>query len=77
MEPQAKALDLVPETMATVYKVLPLTYENKVLTVAVPKEGKDALIDLKNFLDLREVRFTIKPLEEIEIEIAKAYNRGD
>jgi type IV pilus assembly protein PilB len=74
MEPQAEALKLVPETMAFVYRVLPLTIQDGILTVAL-SEAVDpkALEDLKNFLDLREIRYIIKPEEEIEEGIRNAY----
>ena len=35
VKPQPEALQLVPETMATVYKVLPLSLKDKVLTVVI------------------------------------------
>ena len=35
MKPDWAALNLVPETMATVFRVLPLTFQDGVLTVAI------------------------------------------
>jgi type IV pilus assembly protein PilB len=72
MEPQLEALKLVPETVAAVYKVVPLTYQEGVLAVAVAEEAVFALDDLKNFTGVRELRHVIKPIDEIE-EAWKAY----
>jgi type IV pilus assembly protein PilB len=73
-KPQADALALVPETMATVYKVLPLTLRDKVLTVAIGDPANvAALDDLRNLLSLSEVVANLAPPNLIQEAIAKNY----
>jgi hypothetical protein len=72
MEPETDALKLIPEPMAVVYKVVPLTFHEGALTVAVSEEAVFALGDLKNFTGVRELQHVIKPIREIE-EAWKAY----
>jgi type IV pilus assembly protein PilB len=74
MKPERAALNLVPETMATVYRVLPLTFQDGVLTVAISAEDEGVLSDLKNILGVREVRCVLRPLGEIEKDREKAYS---
>ena len=47
-----KVLELVPETMASIYKIMPVSLKNNVLTVAMadPHRYIAALDDLRNFL---------------------------
>jgi len=55
-KPQNEATNLVPETMASVYKVLPLSFKDNVLTVALGDPiNLPALDDLRNFLGIKEV----------------------
>src|SRR5439155_5391112 len=50
-KPQSEAITLVPETMASVYKILPISYRDNILTVALSDPGNmAALDDLRNFL---------------------------
>jgi type IV pilus assembly protein PilB len=73
-KPTAEALQLVPETMATVYKVLPLTFKDKILTVATgDPSARAALDDLRNFLGVQEVVAMAAPPKLVEEGIAKAY----
>src|SRR5262245_7197113 len=47
----AKVLELVPETMASIYKIMPVSLKNNVLTVAMADpQNIAALDDLRNFL---------------------------
>jgi type IV pilus assembly protein PilB len=56
MKPQTEALQLVPETMASVYKILPLTLKDKVLTIAIGDPNNlPAIDDLRNLLNVSEV----------------------
>jgi len=56
LKPTPEALQLVSETMATVYKVLPLTFKDKVLTVVMSDPNNlPALDDLRNMLGITEV----------------------
>src|SRR5262249_4558964 len=53
VKPQPEALQLVNETMATVYKVLPLTFKDKVLTIAIgDPHNLSAVDDLRNLLNI-------------------------
>jgi type IV pilus assembly protein PilB len=55
-KPQPEALALVNETMAAVYKVVPLTFKDKVLTIAVGDPNNLACVDdLRNLLNVTEV----------------------
>jgi type IV pilus assembly protein PilB len=73
-KPQPEALQLVPETMATVYKVLPLTLKDKVLTVVIGDPSNPAALDdLRNFLGVKEVKAVVAPPKIIEESITKYY----
>ncbi|HVS35771.1 MAG TPA: ATPase, T2SS/T4P/T4SS family [Gemmataceae bacterium] len=55
-KPQPEVIALVPETMADVYKILPLTVKEKVLTIVVGDPANlTAVDDLRNLLSLSEV----------------------
>jgi type IV pilus assembly protein PilB len=54
---QSEATALVPETMATVYKILPLGLKDKVLTIAIGDPSNLAAVDdLRNLLGIAEVQ---------------------
>src|SRR5437016_4168314 len=56
-KPTPDAIKLVPENMAQVYKILPLSYENDTLTVVMSDpENLAALDDLRNFLGLQQLQ---------------------
>ncbi len=74
LKPQPEALALVPETMAGVYKILPLTVKDKVLTIVVGDPGNlGALDDLRNLLGMNEVIAQLATPEAIAEVLAKAY----
>jgi type IV pilus assembly protein PilB len=74
VKPQPEALQLVPETMAGVYKVLPLSYKDKVLTIAIGDPNNlPALDDLRNLLSVSEVVAQLAPPQAIADALAKAY----
>lgn len=77
MTPQDDALRLIPETMAFVYKVMPLSLQDGVLTVAVAPEDLPGLEDLRNFLDVREIKSVASSRADIEAAIATAYGTDD
>jgi len=55
-KPQPDALLLVPETMAALYKLIPVSVKDKVLTIAVADPNNAAAADdLRNLLGLNEV----------------------
>src|SRR5207249_4989662 len=56
VKPQPEATAMVNETMAGVYKILPLAVKDKVLTIAIGDPGNlAALDDLRNLLGVNEV----------------------
>ncbi|HLN32263.1 MAG TPA: ATPase, T2SS/T4P/T4SS family [Gemmataceae bacterium] len=70
----SEAATLVPETMATVYKILPLTYRDGVLTVAISDPSNmAALDDLRNFLGVKEVQAMVASPRVIAEGTIKAY----
>jgi type IV pilus assembly protein PilB len=72
--PQPQAIAMVQETMATLYKMLPLSYENDVLTVVMADPNNlQALDDVRNFLGIQHVQAALAPVKKIEEAIAKAY----
>jgi len=74
VKPTAEALAAVSETMANVYKVLPLTYKDKVLTIALADANNlPALDDLRNLLGCKEVNAMLAPRAVIEDALAKCY----
>lgn len=69
-----KVLELVPQTMAELYKIMPLSLKNDVLTVALSEpQNVAALDDLRNFLGY-DVRGAIASKTDIETAIAKYYS---
>jgi type IV pilus assembly protein PilB len=74
VKPTPEALQLVPETMATVYKCLPLSVKDKILTVILSDPSNPAAMDdLRNFLGVKEVKAMCAPPKIIEESIAKFY----
>jgi type IV pilus assembly protein PilB len=71
-------LELVPQTMAEVYKIMPVSLKNNVLTVAMAEpQNVASLDDLRNFLNL-EVRGAVSTLADVEAAIARYYaDRGE
>jgi type IV pilus assembly protein PilB len=69
-----EATTLVPETMASVYKVLPLSYKDGLLTVVIGDPvNLPALDDLRNFLGIKEVVAVLAPQAVINDMLTKAY----
>ncbi len=74
LKPQPEALTLVPEPMATVYKVLPLTYKDNLLTVAMGDPNNlPSLDDLRNFLNIPEVVACLAPQTSINDILSRCY----
>jgi type IV pilus assembly protein PilB len=75
LKPTAEALAAVNETMATVSKVLPLTYKENVLTVAVgdPVAGLPGLDTLRSFLGIQEVVACLAPPAAIAEVLSRCY----
>ncbi|HWG42219.1 MAG TPA: ATPase, T2SS/T4P/T4SS family [Gemmataceae bacterium] len=72
--PQPEALQLVPETMASVYKVLPISFKDKVLVIAIGDPNNLAAVDdLRNLLNITEVQAQLATPQAIADAIAKIY----
>lgn len=68
-----KVLELVPETMASVYKIMPVSLMDNVLTVAMADpQNLAALDDLRNFLGY-DVRGAVSSLAEVEAAIERHF----
>src|SRR6188768_1482723 len=68
-----KVLDLVPETMASIYKIMPVSLKNNVLTVAMADpQNIAALDDLRNFLGY-DVRGAVSTPAAVEACTARHY----
>lgn len=74
VKPQAEALALVPEAMASVYKIVPLSVKDNVLTVAMADPSNLlALDDLRNLIGVREVRAVVASLKAVTEAIPRFY----
>src|SRR5579872_2509088 len=68
-----KVLELVPETMASIYKIMPVSLKNNVLTVAMADpQNIAALDDLRNFLGY-DVRGAVSNPADIQEAIERYY----
>lgn len=66
-----KVLEMVPETMASIYKIMPISLKDNVLTVAMADpQNVGALDDLRNFLGV-DVRGAVSN----EMEVLQAHAR--
>src|SRR5262245_44012946 len=74
VKPQAEALALVPETMASVYKILPISFKEKVLTIAIGDPNNlTAIDDLRNLLNVSEVQALLAPSKAINDYLPRFY----
>ncbi len=74
VKPTPEALVLVPETMSSVYKVLPLSFKDKVLTIAIGDPANmGAADDLRNLLGINEVIVQLAPPAMVAEVLAKCY----
>ena len=74
VKPHPTAVSMVQQQMAELYKMLPLTYENDVLTVVMADPNNlQALDDIRNFLGIQSVTASLAPAKKIEEAIARAY----
>lgn len=68
-----KVLEMVPETMASIYKIMPISFKNDVLTVAMADpQNVAALDDLRNFLGY-DVRGAVSNEQHIQQAIERYY----
>lgn len=67
-------LEIVPETMAEIYKIMPISLKDNVLTVAMADpQNVAALDDLRNFLG-HEVRGAVSSQTDVEEAISRYYS---
>lgn len=72
-----QVLEIVPETMAEIYKIMPVSMRDDTLTVAMADpQNVAALDDLRNFLG-HEVRGAVSSLADVEEAIARYYADRD
>jgi type IV pilus assembly protein PilB len=70
----SQVLDMVPEAMATVYKIVPISFRNDVLTVAMADpQNIAALDDLRNMLNV-EVKGAVSNERDVRAAIARLYS---
>jgi len=73
--PEANAVKLVMKNIAEMYKLVPLTYEHDVLTVAMSDPNNmQAMDDLRNLLNIKQVTPVLGPAKQIERLLTKAYS---
>ena len=76
-KPDPAAVKLVNAIMSEQYKVVPVSYENDTLTVALADPNNlMALDDIRNFLGIRQVQAVLSPQAGLDAFAAKAYGRG-
>jgi type IV pilus assembly protein PilB len=74
-KPSPTAVQMVQQTMAEVYKILPLKFDNGALTVVMADPNNlQALDDLRNFLGIQQVEAVLASPKQIEEAINKAYS---
>lgn len=74
VKPTPEAIQLVPETMATVYKILPISFKDKVLVIAMSDPSNMAAMDdLRNLLGINEVVPNLASPKAIAEAQTKAY----
>ena len=70
----SNVLEIVPETMADIYKIMPVSLKDNVLTVAMADpQNVAALDDLRNFLG-HEVRGAVSSKADVEEAISRYYS---
>jgi type IV pilus assembly protein PilB len=68
-----RVLELVPQTMAEIYNIMPISVKNDVLTVAMADpQNVAALDDLRNFLGV-DVRGAVSNVQDVEAAILRNY----
>jgi type IV pilus assembly protein PilB len=74
VKPSPEALQLVPEAMASVYKIVPVSLLNKVLTIVIGDPSNMAVVDdLRNLLSLNEVVAQLASPAAVSEMLARIY----
>ena len=75
IKPHPDAVKLVAKNMAELYHLVPISYENETLTVAMSDPNNlQAMDDLKNLLGIRTVSPLLAPHKQVEELLARAYS---
>ncbi len=75
VKPQPVAVGMVQQQMAELYKMLPFSFENDVLTVVMADPNNlQALDDIRNFLGIQQVQAILAPAKKIEEALARCYS---
>jgi type IV pilus assembly protein PilB len=74
VKPTPESIKVVPQNMAELYKLVPLSFDTDTLTVAMSDPNNlQALDDIRNFLGIRLVQAVLAPAHAIEGVMKKAY----
>jgi type IV pilus assembly protein PilB len=74
-KPDPNAVKLVMKNIAEMYKLVPLSYDNDVLTVAMSDPNNmQAMDDLRNLLNIKQVSPILAPPKQIEMLLVRAYS---
>jgi type IV pilus assembly protein PilB len=78
-KPQANAIALIPQVQAELAQLVPLRFEDDVLTVAVANpDSLPALDDLRNFMGIRTINAELASPQAVREAIARFYsNKAD
>ncbi len=77
-KPTADALKRVPQTMAELYKLVPISIDGDTLTVAMSDPNNmQALDDIRNFLGIRHVIPILAPAEAVDGLMSRSYAGKD
>ena len=77
VKPTPEALKAVNQQMAELYKLVPLTFEGGVLTVATADPNNlQAIDDIKNFLSIPMVTAVLAPPSAVKALMEKSYRSG-
>lgn len=72
--PDAESIKMVPQNMAELYKLVPLSFDAGTLTVAMSDPNNlQALDDIRNFLSIMQVNAVLAPAAAVDALMQKAY----
>ncbi len=75
MKPSPAAIKLVMKNIAEMYKLVPISFENDTLTVAMSDPNNmQAMDDLRNMLGIKQVNAILGPPKQITQLLARAYS---
>jgi len=75
VRPEPAAIKVVAKNIAEMYKLVPISFEGDVLTVAMSDPNNmQAMDDLRNLLNIKQVSPILAPPKQIEQLLARAYS---